>query len=128
MTVKAPSSSNIKRILCLEEYGETCILLGKMLNHDEYEVLHVKNKVAAYEIMKAKETNLVIIDNNFYKDGAIILAAELKTLRPAIKVMMLSAMDGEIKRLASQVGIDIFLTKPFTKSQFLDSVDSVLNL
>ena len=128
MTGKAPSSSNIKRILCIEENGETCILLGKMLNHDEYEVLHAKNKMAAYEIMKVKEASLVIIDNNFYKDGAILLAAELKILRPAIKVMMLSAQDGDFKRLASQVGIDIFLTKPFTKSQFLNSLDSVINL
>jgi two-component system, sensor histidine kinase len=123
------SSSMDKNILCVEEHGEISILLSRMLKKSKCKVLHAKNKVQAEDHLRTEQPVLVLIENNFYENGGIIYAAELKIMFPAIKLMMLSAaQDGQIKEEAAHAGVDIFLIKPFTKSQLLDSVAALLNL
>jgi DNA-binding response OmpR family regulator len=70
---------------------------------------------------------LVIIENDFYEYGALKYAQELKTISPSIKLIMLSAQDELIRQEASRAGIDVFLIKPFTKSQLLNSVITLLS-
>ncbi len=127
MGILVTNPSKHKEILCIEEHGEICLLLSKMLNSNEFKIFHVKDKKQAAEYLKVQQPLLVVIENNFFEDTGIMYAVDLKAKHPGTKLIMLSAQGGERKEAAYKAGIDAFLAKPFTKSQLLHSVTSLTN-
>jgi DNA-binding response OmpR family regulator len=127
MNSEATDSSKYKEILCIDEGGEICVLLTKMLDNKEFKISHAKDTAQASKYLKGRQPALVLIENNFFENAGIDYAAELKAKLPGTSVIMLSAEDGKIKEKARKAGVDAFLTKPFTKKQLLDSVVSLVN-
>jgi DNA-binding response OmpR family regulator len=120
-----PSKS--QEILCIEPHGELCILLTKMLVGQAIYVKHAKDTSEAANLLNKQQPDLVLIEDNFFEDTGIRYVSLLKATFPATKVIMLSARDGLTKELAKNAGVDAFLTKPFTKTQLLNSVVSLIN-
>jgi DNA-binding response OmpR family regulator len=51
----------------------------------------------------------------------------VKSAYPHVKIIMISGFDGSVKDVALENGADIYLEKPFTKSQLHDAVMQVLH-
>jgi DNA-binding response OmpR family regulator len=116
------STATVKEILCIEHHGELCLLLSKMLARREFRFSYEKDTGEASKFLRMKQPALVLIEDNFFEDTGIRHIAQLKAAFPATKVIMLSAQDGKTKQSAKNAGVDVFLTKPFTKTDLLNSV------
>jgi DNA-binding response OmpR family regulator len=127
MSSPTTSSSKYKEILCIEEYGEICVLLSKMLSPNKAKVLHAKDVSEAANYLHERHPAIILIENNFFEQSGITYAADLKSTIPETKIIILSSQDGHSKEAAKKAGIDVFLTKPFTKKQLLDSVNTLLS-
>ena len=126
MDSSSTPTSKEKEILCIEEHGEICLLLSMMLGN-KVKVANAKDTNQAADYLKARHLVLVLIENSFFENTGLLYAGKLKSTLPEMKVMMISAQDGWRKEAARRAGVDIFLTKPFTKRQFLDSVVSLIH-
>jgi two-component system, OmpR family, response regulator len=120
-----PSKS--QEILCIEQHGELCLLLGKMLFGRPIHIKHAKNTAEAANFLKEQQPDLVLIEDNFFEDIGIRYIAQLKATLPVTKVIMVSSRDGSTRVMAKNAGADAFLTKPFTKTELLESVMSLIN-
>jgi two-component system, OmpR family, response regulator len=120
-----PSKS--QQILCIEQHGELCLLLDKMLFGQPIHIKHAKSTAEAANFLKEHQPDLVLIEDNFFEDIGIRYIAQLKATLPVTKVIMVSSQDGSSKVMAINAGADAFLTKPFTKTELLDSVMSLIN-
>jgi DNA-binding response OmpR family regulator len=122
MEVRAESSAGCREILCIEEHGEICLLLSKMLDTSEFKVSHAKDIQQAAEHLITRSPALVLIEDNFFGESGMTYVAELKHKFPGTKIVMLSAEGGPKKEAARNAGVDVFLAKPFTKMQLVRSV------
>lgn len=115
-----------KKVLIIEDEGDMCLLLNIMLNGKEMELDHVKNLSAATEYLKQEQPNVVILDNKLPDGFGIDFISYIKQNYPNIRIIMISGFDGSAKDVAMENGADIFLEKPFTKSQLFDSLTQML--
>jgi CheY-like chemotaxis protein len=124
----SPTPSKSREILCIEQHGELCLLLTKMLAGQAIKIRHAKNTAEAAGYLKVHKPVLVLIEDNFFGDTGIRYVEHLKASLPDTKVIMLSARDGPTKESATSAGVDAFLTKPFTKTELLESVVPLINM
>ena len=127
MTNPAQHSTKPKKVLIIEDEGDMCLLLNIMLNGAEMELDHVKNLAAAEEYLQNEQPAVVILDNRLPDGYGIEFIPVLKNLYPAIKIIAISGIDMEAKDAALEAGADIFLEKPFTRSQVYESIHRLLD-
>jgi two-component system, response regulator YesN len=127
MDARDESFAGCKEILCIEEHGEICLLLSKMLDSREFKVSHAKDIQQAAVYLTTRIPALVLIEDNFFGEVGITYIAELKHKLPETKIVMLSAEGGPKKEAARKAGVDVFLTKPFTKMQLVRSVVTLIS-
>jgi DNA-binding NtrC family response regulator len=65
------SSSQSKEILCIEEHGDICILLRKMLDGNEYKVAHARDTRQAGDYLRTTQPVMVLIENSFFADRVL---------------------------------------------------------
>ena len=115
-----------KKVLIIEDEGDMCLLLNIMLNGKEMELDHVKNLELAGEYLKKERPNVVILDNKLPDGFGIDYISHIKTNYPSIRIIMISGFDGSAKDVAMENGADIFLEKPFTKTQLFDAIAQLM--
>ena len=120
------SPAKTKKVLIIEDEGDMCLLLNIMLNGKEMELDHVKNLSAAGEYLQKEQPHVVILDNKLPDGFGIDYISYIKQNYPGIRIIMISGFDGSAKDVAMENGADIFLEKPFTKSQLFDSLTRLL--
>jgi len=91
-----------------------CLLINILLNRNELIVDHVKNITDAMEYLHKEQPSLVLLDNRLPDGLGIDLIIYIKVKYPEIKIIMIS-------------GVDLFLSKPFTKQQLDASIKTLLN-
>src|ERR1700761_2403797 len=118
-------SSKAKEILCVEKQAEICLLLSLMLPRDEFRVSHRRNIQQAIDLLRLRPPIIMVIENQFFERIGLEFIAQVKSLRPETKVIILSAEGGLLEEAVIRAGADAFLTKPFTKAELLHSVLSL---
>lgn len=116
-----------KKVLIVEDEGDMCLLLNIMLTGKEMELDHVKSLASAEEYLQKQQPPVVILDNKLPDGFGIDFINFIKTNYPATKIIMISGYDGSAKDVALYNGADIFLEKPFTRSQLYDAIVQLLN-
>jgi len=116
-----------KNILLIEDEGEMCLLLNLILDDKSLNVEHVKNLSDADAFLQKKQPSLILLDNRLPDGYGIDFIRYLKTNYPSIKIIMISGVDRAAGDFALEAGADIFLPKPFKKTELLQSVNSLLN-
>lgn len=116
-----------RKVLIIEDEGDMCLLLNIMLNGKEMELDHVKNIAKAEEYLQETQPALVILDNKLPDGYGVDFIPTIKQQQPEAKIIMISGFDGSVKDVALENGADIFMEKPFTKSQLYDSIMSLMN-
>jgi two-component system, OmpR family, response regulator len=127
MTKTTLQSTEVKKVLIIEDEGDMCLLLNILLNGKEMELDHVKNLSAAEEYLQKEQPNVVILDNKLPDGYGIDFVSFLKKNYPSIKIVMISGFDASAKDIALENGADIFLEKPFTRDQLYQSIKGLLN-
>jgi two-component system OmpR family response regulator len=116
-----------KKILCIEDEGDMCLLLDLLLNGKETLVDHVKTLTAAREFLEKEQPELILLDNRLPDGFGVDFIGYIKTNYPGIKIIMITGVDVAAQDVALEVGADKFLSKPFTRMQLQESVSRLLN-
>lgn len=120
-----PSATALQKVLIVEDEGDMCLLLNIMLN-GKVDLDHVKSILSAEEYLQKEKPALVILDNKLPDGFGIDYISYIKKNYPEIRIIMISGYDGSAKDVAMENGADIFLEKPFTRSQLFDAITSML--
>jgi two-component system, OmpR family, response regulator len=127
MTNPAQHPTKPSKVLIIEDEGDMCLLLNIMLNGAEMELEHVKTLAAAEEYLQNEQPAVVILDNRLPDGFGIDFIPFIKNKYPSTKIIAISGVDTAAKDVALENGADIFLEKPFTRSQVYDSIHRLLD-
>jgi DNA-binding NtrC family response regulator len=116
-----------KCILCIEPDGEICLLLGMMLHRPDLEVKHAVKIEKMADLLNGEQPALVVIENSFVESTIRSHISAIKKQNPSVKILMISSIGGAVARTASSAGVDLFLTRPFSKDALMDAVLSLID-
>ena len=116
----------MQKILYVEDSPEARRLVQRLLS-DRYSILEAEDGLTGIEVTWAEEPALILIDINIpYLDGYEV-ATKLKSLRPEVPIVALTAdvSDGARQR-ALTAGCDGYIPKPIDPDQFPAQVEAFL--
>ncbi len=116
---------HLQKVLIVEDEGDMCLLLNIMLN-GKVDLDHVKSIQSAEDYLQKEKPALVILDNKLPDGFGIDYITYIKKNYPDVRIIMISGYDGSARDVAMENGADIFLEKPFTKSQLFDAITTML--
>ncbi len=123
-----PESKNT--IMVVDDDPDLVTVLTIMLEQSEYNVRHAYNGLQLFSGLEGEKPDLIILDLMMpHMDGFEVLErlkADQET--SSIPVILLTAQD-EFENIMSgyKKGADYYITKPFTKSQLVNSIDAILS-
>ena len=127
MTKTTSNPAKTKKVLIIEDEGDMCLLLNIILAGKELELDHVKSLAAAQDYLQQEQPAVVLLDNKLPDGYGIDFISVLKESYPAVKIVMISGFDSSAKDVALANGADVYLEKPFTKTQLYDAIMPVLH-
>jgi len=116
----------MQKILYVEDSPDARRLVRRLLS-DRYSILEAEDGLTGIEVTWAEEPALILIDINIpYLDGYEV-ATKLKSLRPEVPIVALTAdvSDGARQR-ALAAGCDGYISKPLDPDQFPGQVEAFL--
>ena len=118
----------IKRILLVDDSPIIHTLLRKTLEKHGYEVCgDAKNGREGVDMYQSLKPDLVFMDITMPIMDGLEAARRIKESDPQARIIMLSAMgDDEIVGQANELGIDIFLKKPFDDYKIISAISKVI--
>lgn len=120
-----PKSRIAKKILVVEDEGQTGLILNMILSDRKFELDYVSNLLAADEYLEKNKPSLIILDNKLPDGYGVDFISYLKKKYPSIKIIMISAF-GTARDVALENGADLFLEKPFSMENINEAIDTVL--
>lgn len=115
------------KILIVDDSPLIHSLLRKTLEAQGHEVVgDAKNGKEAVELHEQLNPEVTFMDITMPIMDGIEAARTIKNKNPKANIIMLSAMgDDEIVNEAKQIGIDIFLKKPFNDYKIISALSKV---
>ena len=127
MATAKTRNKEIKKILIIEDEGDICFLLNIILKGEHIDLEHVNTLEKARTFLSEQIPALIFLDNNLPDGRGIEFIEFIKTNYPPVKIVMITAFhSGTEKQTALDNGADIFIEKPFTKSQIYSAVEELL--
>lgn len=116
-----------RRIVLVDDDPIVRRLLRTTLPSESFDVLEASDGDAALRLVDGAEPSLVVLDWRLPgRSGAEVLA-ESKRRFPTLPVLVLTGVrDPEQREQAAQLGADVFLTKPFSPSELLETIERLL--
>ena len=116
------------KILIIDDEGDVCYLLSKLLKQREFSLEQVNTLAQAQIILKEETPNIIFLDYNLPDGLGINFVDHVRENYPQIKIIMITAHDNAItKHRALKKGVDFFITKPFTSEQIYNCVDKLIS-
>jgi DNA-binding response OmpR family regulator len=103
-----------RRILCVDDDEETCFMLDKLLEQENYEVRTARSVSEALQIAQNESFNLYILDAWFPVEAGLLLCRRIREFDPHTPVIFYSgaAFDSD-RREALNAGANAFVAKPY---------------
>lgn len=117
-----PLLSNEPYVICIDPSGEFCLLLSRLLTLTGIKVVTLQKIEETANLDIGTQCRLILVENIFSAADLPAEISKLKIFAPGVKIMMISARDGDTKRRALAAGVDLFLVKPFDKRTLLDAI------
>jgi two-component system phosphate regulon response regulator PhoB len=115
------------RILVADDDETVRSLLRATLPADGYEVVEARDGNEALDLIALDPPHLVLLDWHMPRRAGAEVLDELKRQHPALPVVVLTAEHQPGHRAqAESLGVDVFLTKPFSPLQLLDTIERLL--
>jgi two-component system phosphate regulon response regulator PhoB len=118
-----------KVILIVEDDPKSLTLTKDLLTISGYDTIQATDGQQGVAAARAKKPDLILMDLMMPKMDGYAAANMLKTdaATKNIPIIMLTAVGYELnKRLATKVGADGYVTKPFTHRELLDAISPFL--
>src|SRR5881398_2503383 len=115
------------RILIVEDEPAMVEGLRDNFEYEGYDVISAGDGVAGLDRALADEPDLVILDVMMPRMSGLDVCKQLKSKRPSIPIIMLTARGQEIDKVVGlELGADDYVTKPFSIRELLARVKAVL--
>jgi len=114
-----------KKMLVVEDQGETCLLLDLILSDRKFELAYVNNLLDADEYLSRNKPTMILLDNKLPDGFGVDFISYVKKKYPKIKIIMISGFS-TARDIAMENGADAFLEKPFSMDNVNDTIDRVL--
>ncbi len=117
--------NGLKKILHIEDNFENRILVRRLLQAADYDVIEAENAFQAISQLRSNRPDLILMDINMPDVDGYTLTAKLKTV-PGIKQIPIiaitaNAMRGD-KEKSLRAGCDGYIEKPINIDTFLDEI------
>ena len=123
--VTMTKTSRAKKMLVVEDQGETCLLLGLILSDRKFEIDYVNNLLDADEYLSKNKPLIILLDNKLPDGFGVDFISYVKKKYPKIKIIMISGFS-TARDVALENGADAFLEKPFSMDNVNEAIDRVL--
>src|SRR5207253_1891608 len=115
------------RILIVEDEPAMVAGLRDNFEFEGYDVITAPDGVAGLERALKEAPDLVILDVMMPRMSGLDVCKQLKSKRPSIPVIMLTARGQEVDKIVGlELGADDYVTKPFSIRELLARVKAVL--
>lgn len=115
-----------KKLLVVEDQGETCLILDLILSDRKFESDYVNNLLDADEYLEKNKPSVIILDNKLPDGFGVDFITYVKKKYPKIKIIMISGFS-TARDVAMENGADAFLEKPFSMENVNQAIDHVLS-
>ena len=114
------------RILVVDDDREIRRLLQDYLRENEYRVTAVADGKGMWEALDSARIDLIVLDLMLPHIDGIEVCRRLRTARPALPILMLTAKGQSRDRdLAERSGATMFMSKPFANAEILAAVKAM---
>src|SRR5687767_13162814 len=112
-TPNLPKRSPAKpRVFLVDDHVPLLKALTRLLEHDCHLVGHATTVAELFELVGICQPDVVVLDISLPDRNGIEACRQLRLVQPAVKIVMLTAMDDEyIREAALQAGASDFVTK-----------------
>ncbi len=108
------------RILFVEDEPEIARLVASLVSHAGFVVDCATSLADAFASLRQRPYDLLLLDRRLPDGDGIAALADFRAMRPGIRVMVLSALDGlRDKIFGLNAGADDYLTKPFQGDELI---------
>lgn len=115
------------KILVLDDVLDAAVVVKKILERQQYEVVTFTDEVEALEYVIKHQVDLAILDIKLKKMSGVAMLEEFKKVNPGIKAIMLTGNPtSETARRALQLGASAYCLKPIEKNELEEKVRHVL--
>jgi two-component system alkaline phosphatase synthesis response regulator PhoP len=119
--------TNKTRILIVEDEPAMVQGLRDNFEYEGYEVISAGDGEAGLERALADDPDLVVLDVMMPRMSGLDVCKQLKSKRPTIPIIMLTARGQEIDKVVGlELGADDYVTKPFSIRELMARVKAVL--
>jgi len=116
-----------RRIMIVDDDESVRSLLRMTLAEDEYEIDEATDGEDALRLLERAVPDLVLLDWKMPERHGSLVLDELKRRHPQLPVIVLTAEIAEHHRsLAEALNVDVFLTKPFSPLELLETIERLL--
>ena len=115
------------RILIVEDEPAMVAGLRDNFEYEGYEVISAADGIEGLDRALADEPDLVVLDVMMPRLSGLDVCKQLKTRKPALPIIMLTARGQEIDKVVGlELGADDYVTKPFSIRELMARVKAVL--
>jgi DNA-binding NtrC family response regulator len=116
-----------KNILIVDDEENLLLLLERILGKQGYQVMTAKNSYDALALLETRVFQLAILDIKMFPIDGVVLLGEIKSRRPAIEVIMVTAYPTiDTRNECLKKGASTYLTKPVDILELKTTVDGLL--
>ncbi len=117
-----------RRILIVDDDESVRSLLRNTLPEVEYEILEAADGGEALRQFRAEAPDLILLDWRMPEIGGSSVLDAVKDQHPQLPVIVLTSEVQEHHRaLAESLGVDAFITKPFSPLDLLETIERLLD-
>ncbi|MCM1160990.1 MAG: response regulator transcription factor [Roseburia sp.] len=115
-----------RKILIVDDDEELAMIAGDMLSDYGYETTCVRDGEAAYELLKTRSFDLILLDINLPYETGFALCLELRKVS-TVPIIFASARTSEDDRITGlDMGGDDYLPKPYSLKELLARVNALM--
>ena len=118
---------NRRRVLIVDDDESIRALLRLTLPTEDYEVTEAVDGEDGLRMLTEADPELILLDWKMPGRHGSLVLDEVKVRRPALPVIVLtSEIQEHHRRLAESLSVDAFLTKPFSPTELLKTIEQLL--
>ena len=115
-----------QRILVVDDEPDICQLIRRYAEHDGFETIGVSDGLQAVELCRKQDFDIIIMDIMIPATEGFTACKKIREQKD-IPVLMLSARGAEYDKLYGfEVGVDDYLTKPFSPKELMARVNVII--
>jgi two-component SAPR family response regulator len=116
------------KALIVDDEQDVCFLLSSILKNKRLQTNCVNSIGEAKKILVKENPSIIFLDNHLPDGFGINFIEEIKKLRPAVKIVMITAHDTKSdKDKAYLHGVDFFIGKPFTRDKVFNVIETLID-